>query len=145
MEKISNDRLLVEEFKRDFIIIIIIIIIIIKNNININTQQFNKKKDVRNKRERILTSRAMRRSKLSEWFSKMIIISRILGKLECLSCKWPINWPRSSRRIALDKLLLLKVARLCFLVDSYRQYSSKMSGGPKALRTAHRIGLENNR
>ena len=27
MEKISNDRLLVEEFKRDFIIIIIIIII----------------------------------------------------------------------------------------------------------------------
>ena len=63
MEKISNDRLLVEEFKRDFIIIIIIII---KNNININTQQFNKKKDVRNKRERILTSRAMRRSKLSE-------------------------------------------------------------------------------
>ena len=29
MEKISNDRLLVEEFKRDFIIIIIIIIIII--------------------------------------------------------------------------------------------------------------------
>ena len=30
MEKISNDRLLVEEFKRDFIIIIIIIIIIIK-------------------------------------------------------------------------------------------------------------------
>ena len=56
MEKISNDRLLVEEFKRDFIIIIIIIIII-KNNININTQQFNKKKDVGNKRERILTSR----------------------------------------------------------------------------------------
>ena len=30
MEKISNDRLLVEEFKRDFIIIIIIIIIIKK-------------------------------------------------------------------------------------------------------------------
>ena len=29
MEKISNDRLLVEEFKRDFIIITIIIIIII--------------------------------------------------------------------------------------------------------------------
>ena len=29
MEKISNDRLLVEEFKRDFIIIIIIIIITI--------------------------------------------------------------------------------------------------------------------
>ena len=29
MEKISNDRLLVEEFKGDFIIIIIIIIIII--------------------------------------------------------------------------------------------------------------------
>ena len=75
----------------------------------------------------------------------MIIISRILGKLECLSCNWPINWPRSSRRIALDKLLLLKVTRLFFLVDSYRQYSGKMSGGPKALRTAHRIGLENNR
>ena len=30
MEKISNDRLLVEEFKRDFIIIIIIITIIMK-------------------------------------------------------------------------------------------------------------------
>ena len=46
MEKISNDRLLVEEFKRDFIIIIIIITIIMKNYTNINTQKFSKKKEM---------------------------------------------------------------------------------------------------
>ena len=34
MEKISNDRLLVEEFKRDFIIIIIIIITIIMKKLH---------------------------------------------------------------------------------------------------------------
>ena len=34
MEKISNDRLLVKEFKRDFIIIIIIIITIIMKKLH---------------------------------------------------------------------------------------------------------------
>ena len=37
--------------------ILLLLLLLLKNNININTQQFNKKKDVGNKRERILTSR----------------------------------------------------------------------------------------
>ena len=145
MEKISNDRLLVEEFKRDFIIIITIIWLWQKIHQHQYTTIQQKERDIGNKRERIVTSRAMRRSKISQCFTKTIIVSRILGKLASLSCKWPINLPTSSRKIAFDKLLLLKVARLLFLVDSYRQYSSKMSGGPEALRTAHSIGLKNNK
>ena len=87
-----------------------------------------------------IASLSIRRSPLS-----LLLSPSPLGGPDTQASKSPINWPRSSRRIALDKLLLLKVTRLFFLVGSYRQYSGKMSGGPKALRTAHRIGLENNR